>query len=129
MSFTDAIRSCFQQFVGFDGRARRSEFWNWFLFKVLVGIVTALLDRYLLNQTGALGTISGIVNLVLLLPSLAVNCRRLHDTGRSGWWQLLLLIPIIGIIVMIVFWVQDSQADNKYGPNPKGAGASYPATA
>ena len=126
MSFTDSIRSCLTQYVGFAGRARRSEFWYWFLFKILLGIVTALLDRFLLGQTGALGTITGIVNLALLLPSLAVNARRLHDTGRSGWWQLLLLIPVIGIIVLIVFWVQDSHGDNQYGPSPKGATVAGP---
>lgn len=123
MSFTDAIRSCLTQYAGFSGRARRSEFWNFFLFKLLLGIVTSLLDRYLLNQTGAVGVISGIVNLALLLPSLAVNARRLHDTDRSGWWQLLLLIPVIGFIVLIVFWVQDSRGDNAYGPSPKAIGA------
>ena len=129
MSFADAVRSCLTQYVGFAGRARRSEFWNWFLFKVIVGIVAALLDRYLLGQTATFGTIATILNLALLLPSVAVNARRLHDTGRSGWWQLLLLIPIIGFIVLLIWWVQDSHGDNKYGPSPKGTGAAYPATA
>ena len=66
--------------------------------------------------------LGGLVSLALLLPSLAVAVRRLHDTGRSGWWILLGLIPIIGWIVLIIFFVQDSQPDNQYGSNPKGLG-------
>ena len=60
-------------------------------------------------------------SLALIVPNLAVGARRLHDTGRSGWLQLLLLIPLIGAIVLIVFWVQDSKGDNQHGPNPTGA--------
>jgi uncharacterized membrane protein YhaH (DUF805 family) len=69
------------------------------------------------------GFLGMIYSFAVLLPSLAVGARRLHDIGRSGWWQLLALIPVLGIIVLIFFWVQDSQAgDNEYGSNPK-AGA------
>jgi uncharacterized membrane protein YhaH (DUF805 family) len=63
--------------------------------------------------------ISGIISLLLLIPSISIGARRLHDTGRTGWWQLIYLVPLIGLIVMIVFLVQDSHDDNEYGPNPK----------
>jgi len=62
-----------------------------------------------------------IFNLVLAIPSISIAARRLHDTGRTGWWQLIMFIPLIGIIVLLVFYVQDSHGDNEYGPNPKAA--------
>ena len=126
MSFTDAIRTGFQKYVTFDGRARRSEFWYWFLFTVLVSIVAQIIDRALFKTTSTSGPVQGIAGLALLLPGLAVGCRRLHDTNRSGWWQLLQLIPLVGIIILIVWWVQDSKAENKYGPSPKMVGSVDP---
>ena len=126
MSFVDAIKSCFSQYVGFAGRARRSEFWYFHLFTFLVGIVASLLQRAVSDSSS--GVITGIVSLALILPSLAVGVRRLHDTSRTGWWILIGLIPIIGTIVLIVFYVQDSHADNAYGPSPKGVGTAYPAS-
>ncbi len=126
MSFADAIKSCFSQYVGFAGRARRSEFWYFYLFTIIVSIVASVLQRAVSNSSS--GVITGIVGLALILPSLAVGVRRLHDTGRSGWWILIGLIPVIGTIVLIVFYVQDSHSDNQYGPSPKGAGAAYPAS-
>jgi uncharacterized membrane protein YhaH (DUF805 family) len=124
MSFTDAIRSVFSQYVGFSGRARRSEFWYWTLFQIIVGIVASILDRAVFDRNNA--AFSAIIGLGLLLPSLAVAVRRLHDSGRTGWWLLIGLIPVIGTIILIVFYVQDSQGDNKYGPSPKGVGAAGP---
>lgn len=129
MSFTEAIRSVLSQYVGFTGRARRSEFWWWFLFVFLVGIVAGILDQLLgttvgegFNQTGVIAIVT---SLALILPNLAVAVRRLHDTGRSGWWVLIGLIPVIGFIVLIVFYVQDSQpGPNEHGPNPKEPGYS-----
>jgi uncharacterized membrane protein YhaH (DUF805 family) len=124
MSFTDAIRSVFSQYVGFTGRARRSEFWYWTLFQIIVGIVASILDRAVFDRNNA--AFSVIVGLGLLLPSLAVAVRRLHDSGRTGWWLLIGLIPVIGTIILIVFYVQDSQGDNKYGPSPKTVSAAGP---
>ena len=126
MSFVDAIKSCFSQYVGFAGRARRSEYWYFYLFTIIVGIVASILQRAVSDSSS--GVITSIVGLALLLPGLAVGARRLHDTGRSGWWLLIGIIPIIGTIVLIVFFVQDSHADNTYGPSPKGIGAAYPAS-
>jgi uncharacterized membrane protein YhaH (DUF805 family) len=136
MSFQDAIRTCLQRkYVDFTGRARRSEYWFFFLFTAIAGLVGAILDAIFGIRSdvySGTGPIEGLIHLALLLPSLAVGARRLHDTGRSGWWLLIGLIPVVGWIILIVFFVQDSQPDNKYGPNPKGVGqgysASYPET-
>jgi len=123
MSFQDAVRTCLQQkYVDFSGRARRSEYWFFVLFYVIARIVANIIDsiigtRGFLGGNGLLGT---LLALALLLPGLAVAVRRLHDTGRSGWWVLIGLIPLVGAIVLIVFFVQDSQGENQYGPNPKG---------
>ncbi len=131
----DAIKTCFSKYVNFNGRARRSEFWWWYLFLVVVQIVTQLIDRLLgfgstdvSTGTGSIsvassgGPISAIAMLALLLPTIAVAVRRLHDTNKSGWFVLLYLIPCVGLILMIVFSVKDSDPDNQYGPNPKNPG-------
>jgi len=129
MPFQDAVRICLQRkYVDFTGRARRSEYWFFFLFTVLAGIVGGILDgifRLRGGPYGSTGPIQGLIQLALLLPSLAVGARRLHDTGRSGWWLLIGLIPVVGWIILLVFFVQDSQQDNQYGPNPKVLGQSY----
>ncbi|MBP1542210.1 MAG: DUF805 domain-containing protein [Prevotella sp.] len=105
MGFIDAIKSVLSQYAGFSGRARRSEYWWWTLFSLLwawIPIVNILLG------------------LIFFIPSIAVAVRRLHDTGRSGWWILLGIIPIIGGIVLLIFYCTDSQpGENQYGPNPK----------
>jgi uncharacterized membrane protein YhaH (DUF805 family) len=104
-----------KQYVDFSGRAQRMEFWMFSLINLLVSIGLAIVDMVL-----GLGFLQPIYALAVLLPAIAVGVRRLHDTNRSGWWMLLALIPLIGIIILIVFWVQDSQAgDNAFGPNPK----------
>ena len=120
MTFPDAVKICFNKYVDFNGRARRSEFWWWALFTFLLGIVASIIDAVLGTRNGSgTGLIGSIVNLAVLLPSLAVGARRLHDTGRSGWWQLLWIVICIGWIFLIIWYVQDSQGDNKYGPSPK----------
>lgn len=116
MTFGDAISSVLtKNYANFSGRARRSEYWYFYLFSFLVNIVTNIIDR-------AVGTpiIGGLVALALIVPELAVGVRRLHDIGRSGWW-LLIVFTIVGIVVLIVWFCQDSQPDNKYGPSPKSA--------
>lgn len=128
MSFPDAVKICFNKYAEFNGRARRSEFWWWALFTFLLGIVASIIDAILgtTNSSGS-GLIASIANLAVLLPSLAVGARRLHDTGRSGWWQLLWIAICIGWIILIIWYVQDSQGDNKYGasPKPNTAGGPY----
>jgi uncharacterized membrane protein YhaH (DUF805 family) len=128
MSFADAVRTCLDKYVDFDGRARRSEFWWWALFTVLVGIVAGIIDA-ILGTSGSFqgrGPVGSVVSLALLLPSLAVGARRLHDTGRSGWWQLLWLVLLVGWIFLIVWFCQDSGPENAHGPSPKATGATGP---
>ena len=115
MSFTDAVRSALTKYVTFSGRARRSEYWFFALASQIASVVASTIDNVLGTQL-----FTYIVALGLLLPSLAVGIRRLHDTGRSGWWVLIGLVPVVGFIVLIVFYVQDSQpTTNAYGPSPK----------
>lgn len=116
MNLQEAVRSVLSKYADFTGRARRSEFWFWELAVIIASIVTNIVDAIIdIPLTGA------IVGLAVIIPGLAVGARRLHDTGRSGWWQLLGLIPVIGWIILIVWWASDSHPDNEYGPNPKGA--------
>jgi uncharacterized membrane protein YhaH (DUF805 family) len=112
-----------KKYAIFGGRARRKEYWYFFLFSLLISIVLSIID----SATGSfdpetgLGLLSGIYSLAVLIPTLAVSVRRLHDTNRSGWWLLIGLIPLIGFIVLIVFFVFDSSpTENRYGSNPKG---------
>lgn len=108
---------CWKKYVEFSGRARRKEFWMFFLFNFIAGCVASVID-------GVLGTmaIGSLYSLAALLPGLAVCARRLHDTDRSGWWTLIALIPVVGIIVLIVFGCLDSTpGENRFGANPKGA--------
>jgi uncharacterized membrane protein YhaH (DUF805 family) len=130
MDFMTAVRTCLSKYVDFSGRARRSEYWFFALFTFLVSVVTSILDSIIGTDygNGSGGLLNTVASLAFLLPGLAVGARRLHDTGKSGWWLLLALIPIIGWIALIVFFVQDSKpGDNQYGPNPKtGAAGGYP---
>jgi uncharacterized membrane protein YhaH (DUF805 family) len=115
LSMPEAVRRVLTQYATFTGRARRSEYWWFALAQIIASFVASALDQ-------ALGTIllSLLVGLGLLIPSIAVGVRRLHDTGRSGWWLLIAFVPLVGAIVLIVFFVQDSQpGTNQYGPSPK----------
>jgi uncharacterized membrane protein YhaH (DUF805 family) len=106
-----------KKYAVFSGRARRSEYWFFFLFNFLIALVLGLID-----EAVGFSLFSLIYGLAVFVPGIAVSVRRLHDTGRSGWWLLLLLIPIVGPIVILIFMVLDSQpGDNLYGPNPKEA--------
>ena len=116
MNFTQAISSGFSNYVNFAGRAVRSEYWYWVLFVIVVSIVASIIDA-------VLGTtlFNPIFSLAVLLPSIAVGVRRLHDLDRSGWWLLLGLIPLIGAIVLIVWFVgRGTPGANRFGPDPLG---------
>lgn len=126
MSFIESIKSVFSQYVGFSGRARRSEYWWFALFVFIIEFVLAFLGK--MNGAGDIQgmniftILTGIFCLAIFLPSLAVTIRRLHDTGKSGWWVLLYLIPVIGEVIILIFCLFDSEPGvNKYGPNPKEA--------
>ncbi len=111
-----------KKFADFNGRARRSEFWYFTLFNTIVAVVLNLID----GVTG-MPILGGIYSLAALIPGIAVGVRRLHDTGKSGWWYLI-AFTIIGIIPLIVFWAMDSTSgSNKFGANPKGIGSDQPA--
>jgi uncharacterized membrane protein YhaH (DUF805 family) len=122
MSFVDAIKTVLSKYVTFSGRARRSEYWFWLLAIVIANFVASFIDRGLGTEPGKVGIISGLLVLATFLPNLAVTVRRLHDTSRTGWWVLIGLVPIVGVIVLIVFAAQDSHGDNAYGPSPKAVG-------
>ena len=105
--FLDAFR----QYATFSGRATPRQYWMFFLFYVITIIVLTVIDTVVGTMV-----LAGLFSLAALIPSLSIATRRLHDTGRSGWWQLLWLVPLVGFIIMLVFLVKDSQDDNDYGP-------------
>jgi uncharacterized membrane protein YhaH (DUF805 family) len=118
--FLDVLKN---RYATFDGRARRSEYWYFVLFYVLILVGLTFVDSLIgtLNEEAGIGVLGVLFALGTMVPGLAVTVRRLHDINRSGWWVLIGLIPLIGDLVLIVFAVQDSQPGaNKYGPNPKG---------
>lgn len=112
-----------KKYATFRGRSQRSEYWFFFLFYLLIAFALAVLDVLFgtFSESEGIGLFSGLFMLAMLLPSLAVGVRRLHDIGRTGWWLLIAFVPIVGPIVLIVFAVRDSEpGTNAYGPNPKG---------
>ena len=119
MNFGEAITSGFQNYANFSGRAQRSAFWFWALFCFLASIVAGIIDYAIFGDGKPV--VQGLFGLATLIPYLAVGARRLHDTDRSGWWQLLHFLPIIGTIVLIVWWASRGQPGaNRFGPNPLG---------
>ena len=116
--FVWAIKTCFNKYVEFNGRASRCEFWWWTLFSFLIGCVAA-----------ASPWIGGVLQVALLLPTLAVTWRRLHDTGRGGGWFFIGLIPLVGQIILIVWLAQPGEYHpNRFGPNPYGYDDGLPPT-
>lgn len=107
MTFGKAISSCFAKYVDFKGRASRPEFWWFYLFAILLGWGSMLVDSS--------GILNMIINLALFPPIIAAGSRRLHDTNRSGWWQLIML-TVIGLIPLVIWWAsKGSKQDNQYG--------------
>lgn len=104
MTFGESISTCFKKYATFDGRATRSEYWWFFLFTFLVSLALGIFSEVL----------SGVFTLGVLLPSLAVGARRLHDIDKSGWFLLVWFIPIIGWIIMIVWAVQEGKEPNRF---------------
>ena len=114
-----------KQYADFKGRARRKEYWMFFLFNAILVAILSLIDRFTgtYNFDWGYGLLSGIYSLAVFIPGIAVAARRLHDVGKSGWMLLIAFIPIIGVIWLLVLFVTDSDpGSNKYGPNPKGVG-------
>jgi uncharacterized membrane protein YhaH (DUF805 family) len=112
-----------KKYADFNGRAGRAEFWMFTLISAMIGIVLYLIDERI-TPGSDLHVLLTLYTFAVLLPSLAVTVRRLHDTGRSGWWLLITLVPILGQLAYLVFLAQDSQpAANQYGSSPKMATA------
>ena len=118
MGFSEAIKTCFTKYADFSGRARRSEYWYFALFVFLVNLVFNALSK----ATGAnlIAILSSLFSIAILVPSLAVAWRRLHDIGKGGANYLFILIPIVGAIMLLVWFAKDGQVgDNAFGPDPK----------
>lgn len=114
--------SVLKQYANFNGRARRKEYWMFFLFNIIFSFAAAMLDNLLGTANPELnyGVIYILYAIIMLIPSLAVGVRRLHDIGKSGWMMLVGIIPLIGAIWLLVLLVTDSNpGENQYGPNPK----------
>ena len=104
MTFIESLRICFAKYADFSGRASRPEFWWWTLFTFLVSMATGIVSEML----------SWLFSLAVLLPSLAVGARRLHDTDRSAWFLLLWFIPVIGWLILLFWAVQEGKEPNRY---------------
>lgn len=127
MTFAQAISTCFSKYVTFSGRAARSEFWYFTLFLVLAGIVFGVIDAIVFGTEPEDGQLfSAVFSLATILPSISVTVRRLHDGGRSGWWWWLWLIPLVGWIILLIWYIQKgTDGPNDYGPDPLDPGASF----
>jgi uncharacterized membrane protein YhaH (DUF805 family) len=117
--FIEALK----KYAVFSGRSRRMEYWYFVLFVVIITVVLNMLDLLIgANTRAGVGVLSSIFSLAVLIPSIAVSVRRLHDIDRTGWWVLISLVPLVGWIVLLVFSVQEgTPGSNRYGPNPKSA--------
>ena len=123
MDFMTAVRSCLSKYVTFSGRAQRSEFWWFYLFNIIGSVVTNIIDTSIIGMPAT----SILWMLGLLLPGISVSVRRMHDLDKSGWWIFIVLIPIVGIILYIYWFVQrGTVGSNRFGPDPL-AGQGYAA--
>lgn len=112
----------FENYANFSGRARRSEYWYFVLMNIIIGIIAMIIDNVIgLNfEPLPYGAFYAVNSLLVLIPSLAVGVRRLHDVGKSGWFFLIAFIPIIGAIWLLVLFCQEgNKGENAYGPDPK----------
>lgn len=126
-NMSTAVRAAFSSFATFTGRASRPEYWWWALSVFIIMLIVGLLDAFLVApllgfETGdenAGQPLSLIVSLAILIPNIAVGARRLHDTGRTGWWLLIGLVPIVGFLALLYFFVQPSdEVENQHGSKP-----------
>jgi uncharacterized membrane protein YhaH (DUF805 family) len=127
MTFTSAIATCFRKYADFSGRARRSEYWKFMFFTMIVEVLTTAVFTTIIPivvdiNGSEISLIYLAACLIFALPKLAVSVRRLHDIGKSGWFYLISLIPVVGQIIFFIWCVKDSEArTNKYGKDPKEA--------
>ena len=119
-----------KKYTVFSGRARRKEFWMFFLFSAIISVFLAVIDEFMgwkFEMDGEnLGFLGTLYYIAVIIPFLAVIIRRLHDTDRSGWWFLIAFIPIVGVIILLVFLILDgTKGENRFGPDPKTATARW----
>jgi uncharacterized membrane protein YhaH (DUF805 family) len=122
MNFIEAIGSGFRNYVNFSGRACRSEYWYWALFTLLLSLVAGIIDHVVFGSGfgGGISPLSAIVSIGTFLPSLAVGVRRLHDIDRTGWWLLIVLTVIGGILLIVWACFKGTSGANRFGPDPLG---------
>jgi uncharacterized membrane protein YhaH (DUF805 family) len=110
-----------KKYATFSGRARRKEYWMYILFYVIILCVLVAVDTFIgMSAGGGIGILTLIYSLAMLIPTLAVTVRRLHDTAHSGWWILIELVPLVGVFILLYFLVIDgTPGTNAYGPSPK----------
>ena len=114
MGFSEAINTCFAKYATFSGRATRPEYWYWVLFTVVVGFVLGIVQFAVWRMGGQI--LDLLFNVAILIPSIAVGVRRLHDLDRSGWWLLLVLVPLVGAIILIVWMcTRGTPGANRFG--------------
>jgi uncharacterized membrane protein YhaH (DUF805 family) len=119
MNFKEAVQAGFQNYVNFKGRAARSEYWWWTLFSFLASLSAAIIDTVIFPGTlVGEGPIYIVTALALLLPSLGLMFRRIHDLEKSAWWLLLMLVPLVNLIMLIWFCKKGTDGNNRFGPDP-----------
>lgn len=122
MGFQEAVKSFFKRYTDFSGRSSRSEYW-WAFLAIMIGYLVLGLVSGLLGET--IGSIVILIAmLAIILPSIAIAIRRLHDTDRSGWWYLLSLIPLVSLVLLFFYCQKGTDGPNQYGPDPLGSDAS-----
>ena len=110
---------CLTQYADFTGRARRKEYWMFMLFSFLIYILVAMVLLALGVTESAINIVISLLALSLILPNLAVTVRRLHDIDRSGWWVLLMFVPILSLVILVFMFLNGTSGGNRFGPDPK----------
>lgn len=115
MNMLQAVKTVFSKYATFSGRARRAEYWWYLLFVIIASVVLVLID----GAIGTAGVLTIVFSVCIMLPSISVTVRRLHDVDRSGWWYFIVLIPLVGPILQIVWaCTKGTTGENRFGPDP-----------
>ena len=123
MNTFNFYKDAFKNYVNFEGRASKSQYWYFGMWNPIVSIVISIVLNIILHGNAVY--VSWVYDLIIFLPAISISVRRLHDIGKSGWWNLIIFIPLIGVIVLVVFALMSSEpGTNKYGANPNEGGAS-----
>ncbi|AVW92837.1 DUF805 domain-containing protein [Celeribacter baekdonensis] len=119
MTFLTAIKTCFSKYITFSGRASRSEYWYFTLFTLLAAFGTLALDIVLASNLGLPPIFYTVASIAIILPSLSVLVRRLHDVNKSGWWYFIGFVPLVGVL-LILYWAvsKGTSGPNRFGPDP-----------